>query len=135
MSGPSKPVEPVEPVGHPRRRAAVVRPLVIVGALIVVIGLLYAGYVGPHRAAADRHSERVAVCGIADVIVDSGKYPGLEKFVPVEWRFVRGAAAGTHDRALAALAGALPAEPDPPAMKTVAAYCHARGLGVLLRQQ
>ncbi|MGF7237249.1 MAG: hypothetical protein ACQSGP_20140 [Frankia sp.] len=145
MSDPTEPVGPVhqepvpsEPVGPergPGRLAAVVRPLLVVGALVVVIALVYGIYLGPHRAAGQRHSQRVAVCDIADVIVDSGKYPGLEKFVPVEWRFVRGAAAGTHDRNLADLARALPAAPDPPAMKSVAAYCHAHGLGVVLRGQ
>jgi hypothetical protein len=101
----------------------------IVAALIVVGGL--SGWFATERAAATRKNRQAVLCEVADVIVATPSYPELEKFLAVEWRFLTGTAAGTHDAAFSRLVAGLPTRPDPAAMKPVAAYCHTRGLGIV----
>jgi hypothetical protein len=116
----------IRPPAAPRLPAVLVA---VAGALALFYGL----YLGPHRAAATRNSQRASICDIADVVVDTGKYPPLAEFLPTEWRYIRGSAARTGDGALTRLTRVLPVAPHPPAMRPVAAYCHKRGLGVILR--
>lgn len=116
-----------------RQWARRIRLPVALVAVVAAVAVFYGVYLGPHRAAAARNSQRVSLCDIADVVIDTGRYPGLAEFLPTEWRYIRGSAARAGDEALARLTGALPAAPNPPAMRPVVTYCHKRGLGVRLR--
>ncbi|WP_203024794.1 MULTISPECIES: hypothetical protein [unclassified Frankia] len=101
----------------------------IVSALIVVGGL--SGWFATERTAASRKNRQAVLCEVADVVVATPSYPELEQFLAVEWRFLTGTAAGTHDAAFSRLVAGLPARPEPAAMKPVAAYCHAHGMGIV----
>ncbi|WP_045876813.1 hypothetical protein [Pseudofrankia sp. DC12] len=101
----------------------------IVPVLIVVGGL--SGWFAAERTAAARANRKAVLCEVADVVVATPRYPELEQFLAVEWRFLTSTTAGTHDAAFVRLVAGLPARPDPAAMKPVAAYCHTRGLGIV----
>lgn len=103
--------------------AAIVAALMVVGAL--------SAWFATERAAAARKNRQAVLCEVADVIVATPSYPELEKFLAVEWRFLTGTAAGTHDAAFSKLVAGLPPRPDPAAVKPVAAYCHAHGMGIV----